>query len=124
MGKIKYLSSRTSRGEEGLLESQTKCNIVSKRVNVSNCRWNGPKYDYGSKAMTSSERNRRPICEDPFVRYLVHGEGLYSNVWIDSHHKYDSNQVITSIMNVINDVRDCRGSFLPPVLCIQVDNCS
>ena len=54
---------------------------------------------------------------------LVHGEGLYSDVWIDSHHKHDSNQVITSIMNVINDVRDrCRG-LLPPVLRIQADNC-
>ena len=55
---------------------------------------------------------------------LVHGEGLYSDVWIDSHHKYDSNQVITSIMNVTNDVRDCYGGFLPPVLYIQADNCS
>ena len=54
---------------------------------------------------------------------LVHGEGLYSDVWIDSHHKHDSNQVITSIMNVINDVRDCRGGLLPPVLRIQADNC-
>ena len=32
---------------------------------------------------------------------LVHGEGLYSDVWIDSHHKHDKNQVITSIMHVI-----------------------
>ena len=54
---------------------------------------------------------------------FVHGEGLYSDVWIDSHHKHDSNQVITSIMNVINDVRDCRGGMLPPVLRIQTDNC-
>ena len=54
---------------------------------------------------------------------LVHGEGLYSDVWIDSHHKHDSNQVITSIMNVINDVRDRRGGLLPPVLRIQADNC-
>ena len=54
---------------------------------------------------------------------LVHGEGLYSDIWIDSHHKHDSNQVITSIMNVINDVRDCRGGLLPPVLRIQADNC-
>ena len=35
---------------------------------------------------------------------LVHGEGLYLDVWIDSHHKHDSNQVITSIMHVIDDV--------------------
>ena len=54
---------------------------------------------------------------------LVHEEGLYSDVWIDSHHKHGSNQVITSIMNVINDVRDRRGGLLPPVLRIQIDNC-
>ena len=54
---------------------------------------------------------------------LVHGEDLYSDVWIDSHHKHDSNQVITSIMNVINDVKDRCGGLLPPVLCIQADNC-
>ena len=56
-GKVKSSSSSTSGGEEGLLESQTECNIVSERINVSDCRWNGPKYDYGAKAMTSSERN-------------------------------------------------------------------
>ena len=53
---------------------------------------------------------------------LVHGKDLYLDVWIDSHHKHDSNQVITSIMNVITDVRDCRGGILPPVLCIQANN--
>ena len=53
---------------------------------------------------------------------LVHGEGLYSDVWIDSHHKHYSNQVITSIMNVINDIRDRLGGLLPPVLRIQEDN--
>ena len=54
---------------------------------------------------------------------LVHGEGLYADVWIDSHYKYDSNQVITSIMHVIVDVRTRRGGTLPPVLRIQADNC-
>ena len=54
---------------------------------------------------------------------LVHGEGLYSDVWIDSHHKHDSNQVVTSIMHVIDDVRARRGGKLPPVLRIQADNC-
>ena len=54
---------------------------------------------------------------------LVFGEGLYSDVWIDSHHNHDSNQVITSIMNVINDIRDRRGGLLPPLLCIQANNC-
>ena len=55
---------------------------------------------------------------------LVHGEGLYSDVWIDSHHKYDSNQVVTSIMHVIDDVQTRRGGKLPPILRIQADNCS
>ena len=54
---------------------------------------------------------------------LVHGEGLYSDVWIDSHHKHDSNQVVTSIMHVISDVRTRRGGKLPLVLHIQADNC-
>ena len=54
---------------------------------------------------------------------LVHGEDLYLDVWIDLHHKHDSNQVITSIMNVINDVRDRHGGLLPPMLRIQADNC-
>ena len=54
---------------------------------------------------------------------LVHREDLYSNVWIDSHHKHDSNQVVTSIMHVIDDVRTCRGEKLPLVLRIQADNC-
>ena len=54
---------------------------------------------------------------------LVHGEGLYSDVWIDSHHKHDSNQIVTSIMNVIDDVRTRRGGKLPPMLSIQANNC-
>ena len=29
---------------------------------------------------------------------LVHGLGLYCHVWVDSHHKHNSNQVVTSIM--------------------------
>ena len=54
---------------------------------------------------------------------LVYGEGLYSDVWIDSHHKHDSNQVVTSIMHVIDDVRTRRGGKLLLVLRIQADNC-
>ena len=54
---------------------------------------------------------------------LVHGEGLYSDVWIDSHHKHDSNQVVTSIMHVIDDVRTRRGGKLPHVLRVQANNC-
>jgi len=36
---------------------------------------------------------------------LVHGIGLYANVWIDAYHKHDNNQVITLVMNVICDVK-------------------
>jgi hypothetical protein len=52
---------------------------------------------------------------------LVHGIGLYADVWIDSHHKHDSNQVITTVMHVIDDVRRRKGA-LPPTLRIQADN--
>ena len=54
---------------------------------------------------------------------LVHGEGLYADVWINSHHKHDSNEVITSIMHVILDVQTRHSGTLPPVLRIQADNC-
>jgi hypothetical protein len=46
---------------------------------------------------------------------LVHGIGLYTDVWIDAHHKHDSNQVITSVMHVIANVRRRKGR-LPPIL--------
>ena len=39
------------------------------------------------------------------------------------HHKHDINQVVTSIMHVLQDVRNQRGDILPPQLRIQVDNC-
>ena len=54
---------------------------------------------------------------------LVHREGLYADVWINSHLKHESNQVITSIMHVITDVRTRRGGTLPLVLHIQANNC-
>jgi hypothetical protein len=53
---------------------------------------------------------------------LVHGIGLYCHVWIDAHHKHDSNQVVTSIMEVVRDVKQ-RRSRLPLYLRIQADNC-
>jgi hypothetical protein len=53
---------------------------------------------------------------------LVHGWGLYCDLWIDAHHRHDSNQVVTSIMGVLNAVHSARGTLLP-ILCIQVDNC-
>jgi hypothetical protein len=54
---------------------------------------------------------------------LVHSIGLYADVWIDAHHKHDSNQVITSVMHVIADVRRRKGR-LSPTLQIQADNCT
>ena len=53
---------------------------------------------------------------------LVHGVGLYCHVWIDAHHKHNSNQVATSIIKVLNDVKQQCGK-LPSYLCIQADNC-
>lgn len=46
---------------------------------------------------------------------LVHGVGLYSDVWVDSHYKHDSNQVDTSIVNVIAEFRIQRGGTLPHI---------
>ena len=45
---------------------------------------------------------------------LVHGEGLYSDVWINSQHKHDSNQVITYIMNVIMMLEIAVEDCCPP----------
>jgi hypothetical protein len=54
---------------------------------------------------------------------LVHGIGLYADVWIDAHHKHDSNQVIMTVMHVIADVKRRKGTLLP-TLRIQADNCT
>ena len=40
---------------------------------------------------------------------LVHGIGLYVDEWVDAHHKHDSNQVISSVMNVICNVKQRKG---------------
>ena len=53
---------------------------------------------------------------------LVHGWGLWCYLWIDAHHKHDSNQVVTSIMRVLRHVHIARDAQ-PPILCIQADNC-
>ena len=53
---------------------------------------------------------------------LVHGIGLYCHVEVDSQHKHDSNQVITFIMKVLQDVKQRRGQY-PPILSIQANNC-
>jgi len=36
---------------------------------------------------------------------LVHDIDLYYHIWVESHHKHDSNQVVTSIMKVLCDVK-------------------
>jgi hypothetical protein len=53
---------------------------------------------------------------------LVHGVGLYANVWFNAYHLHNSNQVVTSIIHTIVDVRARQGK-LPPVPRIQADNC-
>ena len=54
---------------------------------------------------------------------LVHGLGLYCHIWVDAQYKHDSNQVVTSILKVLGDVK-IRRRTLPPTLRIQADNCS
>lgn len=54
---------------------------------------------------------------------LVHGIGLYCDVWFGAHHKHDSNQVVSTLLHVIGDVKR-RKRFLPPTLRIQADNCT
>ena len=54
---------------------------------------------------------------------LLHGLDLYCHIWVDAHHKHDSNQVMTSIVKVLGDVKNRRRT-LPPTLRIQADNCS
>jgi hypothetical protein len=56
-------------------------------------------------------------------RILVHGLGLCYNLWIHAHHRHNSNQVVTSIMGVLNAIYSARD-ILPPILCIQADNCT
>ena len=55
-------------------------------------------------------------------RVLVYGLCLYCHVWVDAHHKHDSNQVVTSIVKVLGDVKIRRGT-LQPTLRTQTDNC-
>ena len=64
--------------------------------------------------------------EDLYVKthmcgVLVYGWGLCCDLWIDAHHKHDSNHVVTSIMRVLEYVHHSRVS-LPPIVSIQVDN--
>jgi hypothetical protein len=70
--------------------------------------------------MVSKMRQTMKNIESCFVKthlcgVLVHGIGLYTDVWIDAQHKHDSNQVITSVMHVIADVRR-RKDRLPSTL--------
>lgn len=48
-------------------------------------------------------------------RALVHGIGLYCDVWFRAHHKYDSNQVVSTLLYVIVGVLRRKG-FFPPTL--------
>jgi hypothetical protein len=78
--------------------------------------------------MVPKMRQTMKNIESRFVKthlcgVLVHSIGLYADVWIDAHHKHDSNQVIMSVMHVIADVRR-RKDRLPPTLRIQADNCT
>ena len=50
---------------------------------------------------------------------LVHSLGLYCHIWVDAHHKHDINQVVTSMVKVLGDVKNPQCT-LPPTLCIIV----
>lgn len=52
---------------------------------------------------------------------LVHGIGLYPNVWLVANHKHDSNEVVTSLIHVITDVKRRRW-MLSPTLRSQAGN--
>ena len=55
-------------------------------------------------------------------RVLVHGIGLYCHVWILTYHRYICNQVVTSIMKVLLNVRRHCTKF-PSYLRIQGNSC-
>jgi hypothetical protein len=66
--------------------------------------------------MVPKMRQTMKNIESRFVKthlcgVLVQGIGLYADVWIDAHHKHDSNQVITSVIHVIADVGWRKGSL-------------
>ena len=78
--------------------------------------------------MVQKMRQTMKNIESRFVKIhlcgvLVHRIGLYADVWIDELHKHDSNQVITTVMHMIDDKRQ-RKNVLPPTLRIQADNCT
>jgi hypothetical protein len=101
----------TSDGREmRLLVVQEVSHDNPRLLHVFDCGWYGPKHDHGPE-------------ETHLYGVLVHGIRLYADVWIDAHHKHDSNQVITSVVHVIVDVRWRKGR-LPPTLQIQADNCT
>lgn len=86
---------------EGLLESQSKCNIIPKWVNVPHCWWNGPKYYHSAKDEVIGERSRREVCENSFVWHSCTWSGsilgcmnwLLSQAWQQSggyiYNEYD-----------------------------------
>jgi hypothetical protein len=92
-------------GETRLLVVQEVSHDNLRLLYVFDCGWYGP-----NTTMVPKMRQTVKNIESRFVKthlcgVLVHGIGLYADVWIDAHHKHDSNQVITSIMHVIADVR-------------------
>jgi hypothetical protein len=46
------------------------------------------------------------LCE-----VIIHGVGLYANIWFNAQHLHDSNQVVISIMHAIGDIRARRGKL-------------
>jgi hypothetical protein len=70
--------------------------------------------------MIPKMRQTMKSMESQFVKthlcaVLVYGVGLYADVWFNAYHLHDSNQVVTSIMYAIGDVR-ARWGKLPPVI--------
>ena len=97
--------------------------ITPRLLHVFDCGWYGLEYDHGPKDEANCENIESRFVKIQLCGVLVHSIGLYADVWIDAHHKHDSNQVITSVMYVIADVRRKKGR-LPLTLQIQADNCT
>jgi len=42
---------------------------------------------------------------------LVHGVGLYGDVYIDTYHKHNINQVIVTLMHMITNMKQKRVNY-------------
>jgi hypothetical protein len=102
-------------GETQLLVVQEVSYDIPQLLHVFDCRWYRLEYNYGSQDEANSEEHRSRFVKTHLYGVLVHGIGLYADVWIDAHHKHDNNQVITMVMHVIVDVRRRKGQ-LPTTL--------